>query len=51
MPLTGFAMPSSFAPQGYVAIRPDSNSALIVGPGFRRIVPLDEEREYWEGEP
>ncbi len=46
-----FAMPSSFAPQGYVAIRPDSNTALIVGPGFRRIVPLDEEREYWEGEP
>jgi uncharacterized cupin superfamily protein len=46
-----FAMASSFAPQGYVAIRPDSNTALIVGPGFRRIVPLDEEREYWEGEP
>ena len=45
-----FAMPSSFAPQGYVAVRPDSNTALIVGPGFRRIVPLDEEREYWEGE-
>lgn len=46
-----FAMPSSYAPHGYVAIRPDSNTALIVGPGFRRIVPLDEEREYWEGEP
>ena len=46
-----FAMPSSFSPHGYVAIRPDSNTALIVGPGFRRIVPLDEEREYWEGEP
>ena len=46
-----FAMPSSHAPHGYVAIRPDSNTALIVGPGFRRIVPLDEEREYWEGEP
>ena len=46
-----FAMPSSFAPHAYVAVRPDSNTALIVGPGFRRIVPLDEEREFWEGEP
>lgn len=46
-----FAMPSSFAEHGYVAIRPDSNTALIIGPGFRRIVPLDEERGFWEGEP
>lgn len=46
-----FAMPSSFAPLGYVAVRPDSNTALIVGPGFRRIVPLDEDRGYWDGEP
>jgi len=38
-----FAMPSSWTEGGYVAIRPDSNTALIVGPGFRRIVPLDED--------
>ena len=46
-----YAMPSSWAGEGYVAIRPDSNTALIVGPGFRRIVPLDEELGYWEREP
>jgi uncharacterized cupin superfamily protein len=46
-----FAMPSSWAPAGYVAIRPDSNTALIVGPGFRRIVPIDEELGYWDREP
>lgn len=46
-----FAMPSSWAGDGYVAVRPDSNTALIVGPGFRRIVPLDEELGYWEREP
>jgi uncharacterized cupin superfamily protein len=46
-----FAMPSSFAGEGYAAIRPDSNTALIVGPGFRRIVPLDGDLEYWEREP
>ena len=46
-----FAMPSSWAGEGYVAIRPDSNTALIVGPGFRQIVPLDESLEYWDGEP
>jgi uncharacterized cupin superfamily protein len=46
-----FAMPSSWAGEGYVAIRPDSNTALIVGPGFRRIVPLDEDLEYWDREP
>ena len=46
-----FAMPSSFAPEGYVAIRPDSNTALIVGPGFRQIVPLDEDFGYWDREP
>ena len=45
-----FAMPSSYARDGYVAVRPDSNTALIVGPGFRRIVLLDKERELWEGE-
>jgi uncharacterized cupin superfamily protein len=46
-----FAMPSSWAASGYVAIRPDSNTALIVGPDFRRIVPLDEDLGYWEREP
>jgi uncharacterized cupin superfamily protein len=46
-----FAMPSSWAGNGYVAVRPDSNTALIVGPGFRRIVPLDEDLGYWEREP
>jgi uncharacterized cupin superfamily protein len=46
-----FAMPSSRAAEGYVAIRPDSNTALIVGPGFRRIVPLDDDLAYWEREP
>ncbi len=46
-----FAMPSSWAGEGYVAIRPDSNTALIVGPGFRRIVPLDEDLAYWDREP
>ncbi len=46
-----FAMPSSWAGNGYVAIRPDSNTALIVGPGYRRIVPLDEDLGYWDREP
>ena len=46
-----FAMPSSWSGDGYVAIRPDSNTALIVGPGFRRIVPLDEDLGYWDREP
>ena len=45
-----FAMPSSWA-ESYVAIRPDSNTALIVGPGFRRIAPLDEDLDYWDREP
>jgi uncharacterized cupin superfamily protein len=46
-----FAMPSSWAGHGYVAIRPDSNTAFVVGPGFRRIVPLDEDLGYWDREP
>ncbi len=46
-----FAMPSSWAGDGYVAIRPDSNTAFINGPGFRRIVPLDDDLGYWEREP
>ena len=46
-----FAMPSSWAGDGYVAVRPDSNTALIVGPGFRQIVSLDESLDYWDREP
>lgn len=46
-----FAMPSSWAGEGYVAVRPDSNTALVVGPGFRQIVPLDESLGYWDREP
>lgn len=45
-----FLMPSS-ASDAYVAVRPDSNTAFIVGPGFRQIVPLDESLEYWDREP
>jgi uncharacterized cupin superfamily protein len=46
-----FVMPSSYAPEGYVAIRPDSNTALIVGLGFRQVVPLDDDLGYWDREP
>lgn len=46
-----YAMPSPFAGEGYVAIRPDSNTALIAGPDFRQIVPLDESLDYWDREP
>lgn len=46
-----FVMPSSWAGDLYVAVRPDSNTAFIVGPGFRRIVPLDDDLEYWDREP
>jgi uncharacterized cupin superfamily protein len=46
-----FAMPSSFPPHAYVAMRPDSNTAFIVGPGVRQIVPLDEALDYWAREP
>jgi len=46
-----FAMPSSWAAEGFVAIRPDSNTAVIFGPGFRRVVPLDEALEFWDREP
>jgi uncharacterized cupin superfamily protein len=37
--------------RAYVAIRPDSNSVYIEGPGFFQIVPLDVSLEYWEREP
>ena len=46
-----FAMPSSYPPHAYVAVRPDSNTAFIVGPGLRQIVPLDESLDYWDREP
>jgi uncharacterized cupin superfamily protein len=46
-----YAMPSSWAGDGYVAVRPDSNTALIVGQGFRQIVPLDDDLGYWDREP
>jgi uncharacterized cupin superfamily protein len=45
-----FAMPSSWA-ESFVAIRPDSNTAFVVGPGFRRVLPLGEEVAFWDGEP
>lgn len=45
-----FAMPSSWA-ESYVAVRPDSNTALIAGPEFRQIVSLDESLDYWDREP
>jgi len=45
-----FAMPSSRA-DVYVAIRPDSNTAYVEGPGFFQILPLDRSMEYWEREP
>ena len=47
-----FAMPSAGTEgRAYVAIRPDSNTAYIEGPGFFQIVPLDRSMEYWEREP
>lgn len=46
-----FAMPSSYPAYAYVAVRPDSNTAFIVGPGLRQIVPLDESLDYWDREP
>ncbi len=47
-----FAMPSAGTEgRAYVAIRPDSNTAYVEGPGFFQIVPLDVSMEYWEREP
>lgn len=46
-----FLMPSSRPEDGYVAIRPESNTAVIVGPNFSTIVSLDITRDFWEGEP
>lgn len=45
-----FAMPSSFAPLGHVSIYPDSRKALVVGPGFRQMIKLGEDLDYWDGE-
>jgi uncharacterized cupin superfamily protein len=45
-----FAMPSSAA-GCVVAIRPDSRTASISGPGYRGIVSIDEDLEYWDREP
>ena len=47
-----FAMASAGTEgRAYVAIRPDSNTVYIEGPGFFQIVPLDVSMEYWEREP
>jgi uncharacterized cupin superfamily protein len=47
-----FAMPSAGTEgRAYVAVRPDSNTVFIEGPGFFQIVPLDVSMEYWEREP
>ena len=47
-----FAMASAGTEgRAYVAIRPDSNTAYVEGPGFFQIVPLDVSMEYWEREP
>jgi uncharacterized cupin superfamily protein len=46
-----FVMPSSSAGDGYVAIRPDSGTALISSPGFRMIVSTEHALDYWDGEP
>jgi uncharacterized cupin superfamily protein len=45
-----FAMQSSRS-EAYVAIRPDSKTAYVEGPGFFQIVPLDESLDYWDREP
>jgi uncharacterized cupin superfamily protein len=46
-----FAMPAVGDGRAYLAIRPDSNTAYIEGPGFEQIVPLDQSFGYWEREP
>ena len=46
-----FAMPSSVAPLGDATVYPDSNKVKVAFPGgFRRIVSLDHELDYWDGE-
>jgi uncharacterized cupin superfamily protein len=46
-----FMMLSSYPKDGYAAVRPESNTVVVVGPGFSTIVSLDEERDFWGGEP
>jgi uncharacterized cupin superfamily protein len=46
-----YLMPSSRPRHGYVAVRPESNTAVIVGPGFSSVVSLEPARDFWEGEP
>lgn len=45
-----FAMPSSEARVGWATVYPDSNKLKVTGPGFSRIVALDPELDYWDGE-
>ncbi len=46
-----FAMPSSIAQLGDATVYPDSNKVKVAFPGgFRRMVSLDQELDYWEGE-
>jgi uncharacterized cupin superfamily protein len=42
-----YAMPSSWRPEGFVAVRPDEGTALLVGPGFRRVASLLPEDTAW----
>jgi uncharacterized cupin superfamily protein len=41
---------SSRAEHGYGAVYPDSDKTLVVAPGFRRLVRLSPELDYWDGE-
>jgi uncharacterized cupin superfamily protein len=46
-----FAMPSSVAQLGDSTVYPDSNKVKVSGPGgFRTIVSLERELDYWDGE-
>lgn len=45
-----FVMPSSRSEDGFVAIRPDSKTAFVVGAGFHAVLSLDGERGFWDGE-
>jgi hypothetical protein len=39
-------MPSSYPKHGYAAVRPKSNTVVVVGPDFSTTVSLDDEREF-----
>ena len=43
-------MPSSRSADGFVAIRPDSKTAFVVGADFRAVLSLEAERAFWDGE-